>query len=223
MTALSLPRVRRPRPIALLVASVAIVAATQLSTFVRPGPPITAPAAPVTVNGPVTPPEAPITSAPSTLAKIDHSITAWTHNVATNDKDFLSAANLGLLYEARARLSGDVSDYTRATDATDRSLAIEPKQVDVLALHARLALATHDFGRALSEARSLDRIAPNQPAILAIIGDADLELGDVDGAVGMYDRIQALAPGASVTARLARVAFLQGDPMTAVRDAEAAR
>jgi tetratricopeptide (TPR) repeat protein len=176
----------------------------------------------VTVNGPVTPPEAPITSAPSTLAKVDHSIAAWTQNLAVNDRDFLSAANLGLLYEARARLSGDVSDYSRATDATDRSLAIEPKQIDVLALHARLALATHDFGRALSEAQSLDRTAPDQPAILAIIGDAELELGDVDGAAGMYDRIQALAPGPSVTARLARVAFLRGDPTTAIRDAEAA-
>lgn len=222
MTALSLPRVRRPRALALLVASLAIVAASQATTLIRVAAPIKPPAAPVTVSGPVTPPEAPITSAPNTLAKIDHSITAWTHNIATNDRDFLSAANLGLLYEARARLSGDVSDYTRANDAADRSLAIEPKQVDVLALHARLALATHDFGRALSEAQSLDRTAPDQPAIFAIIGDADLELGDVDGAVGMYDRIQALAPGPSVTARLARVAFLQGDPMTAVRDAEAA-
>jgi tetratricopeptide (TPR) repeat protein len=222
VTALSLPRVRRPRPIALLLASVAIVAASQVATFIRPAAPATQQEAPVTVSGPVTPPEAPITSAPSTLVKIDHSISAWTQNLATNDHDFLSAANLGLLYEARARLSGDVSDYTRATDATNRSLAIEPKQIDVLALHARLALATHDFGRALSEAQSLDRTAPNQPAILSIIGDAGLELGDVDGATAIYDRVQALTPGSAVTARLARVAFLRGDTAAAIRDSEAA-
>ena len=221
MTAISLPRARRPRPIALLVTAAALVAVTQLSTLLRPAGQAVSPVPP-TINGPVTAPDAPITNAPGTLAKVDHSIAAWTQNLTVNDRDFLSAANLGHLYEARARLSGDVSDYSRAEDATNRSLAIEPKQLDVLALHARLALATHDFGRALAEAQSLDRTAPDQPAILAIIGDASLELGDVDGAADMYDRIQAIAASPAVTARLARVAFLRGDAASAFREAEAA-
>jgi len=178
---------------------------------------------PVTVNGPVTAPDAPVVNAPGSLAQIDHSIAAWTQNLATNDKDFLSAADLGLLYEARARLSGDIGDYTRAQDAVDRSLAIVPTQIDVLAEHARLAFATHDFGRALSEAQSLDRTAPNQPAILAIIADAQLELGDVDTAAATYERIQKVATSPAIAARLARVAFLRGDPAGAVRMAEAAQ
>ena len=47
--------------------------------------------------------------------------------------------NLALLYEGRARLSGDIGDYTRASEAATRSLSIEPRQLDVQALHARLA------------------------------------------------------------------------------------
>ena len=228
MTALStlrIPNLRGPRPVALLVASVALVVASQAITLVRPAAP-TAPAAPanppVTINGPVTPPEAPIAAAPDSLAKIDHSITAWTQNLAANDRDFLSAANLAVLYEARARLSGDITDYSRANDASERSLRIVPSQLDVLALHARLALATHDFSRALTEAAALDRTAPNQPAILAILGDARLELGDVDAATDLDNRIQALTPGPGITARLARLSFLRGDPAAAVRQAEAA-
>jgi tetratricopeptide (TPR) repeat protein len=223
MTALSLPRVRHPRPLALLVASLALVASSQIATALHPSAPPARPATQSTVSGPVSPPDAPVMNAPDSLAKIDHSISAWTQNLATNDRDFLSAANLGLLYEARARLSGDVGDYTRAEEATNRSLAIEPKQLDVLALHARLLLATHDFGHALTEAQSLDRTAPDQPAILAIMADAQLELGNVDAATDLYGQIQALTPGPAVTARLARIAFLRGDPAAAVRGAESAQ
>ena len=162
-------------------------------------------------------------NAPDDLARIDHNISAWTKNLAANDKDFLSASNLGLLYEARARLSGDVADYGRANAAAERSLGIVPTQLDVLALHARLAFATHDFTRALSEASALDRTAPDQPAILAIVGDAHLELGDVDAAATIYGRIATLAPGPAITARLARLSFLRGDPAGAVQQAEAAQ
>ena len=229
MTALRLPRTRPVRPLAILAASLVLVAASQAVNLLRPAPQAApahpaAPAAvePPTVSGPVSAPEAPVTGAPADLLTIDHSITAWTKNLAANDKDFLSAANLGLLYEARARLSGDVSDYGRATDAANRSLAIEPKQLDVQALHARLLLATHDFGGALREAQAIDAQAPNQPAVLSIMADATLELGDVAGATALYDRVAAAAPGPAVTARLARIAFLSGKTTDAVTQASAA-
>lgn len=224
MTALSLPRPRRLRPLALLGASLALVAASQAANLLAPRASAPAPAvvAPQTVSGPVAPAGAPIAGAPGSLDVIDHSIAAWTSNVTKNARDFLSAANLGLLYEARARLSGDVSDYTRATEAANRSLAIEPRQLDVQALHARLQFATHDFAKALTEAQAIDRQAPNQPALLAIVADATLELGDVDGAAQLYDRVRVLAPGPAVSARLARVAFLRGDTAGAVAMAESA-
>ena len=220
--ALRLPRVRSPRPLALLVASLAIVVGSQVATLLQASPAtgLAAPADRPTINAPVSPPEAPVANAPDDLARIDHNIAAWTRNVAGNEKDFLSAANLAALYEARARLSGDVADYGRAAEAAGRSLGIVPDQLDVLALHARLALATHDFGRALSEASSLDRTAPDQPAILSIMGDAQLELGDYDAATSLYGRVGTLAPGPAITARLARLSFLRGDPAGATKQAE---
>ena len=223
--ALRFPRLKSPRPLALLGAALAIVVASQVVTFLQGSPAqrIASPADRPTINAPVSPPEAPVPNAPDDLARIDHNISAWTRNLAANDKDFLSASNLGLLYEARARLSGDVADYGRANAAAERSLRIVPTQLDVLALHARLAFATHDFTRALSEASSLDRTAPDQPAILAIMGDAHLELGDVDAAATIYGRVATLAPGPAITARLARLSFLRGDPADAVMQAEAAR
>jgi tetratricopeptide (TPR) repeat protein len=224
MTALSLPRPRRLRPLAILGASLALVAASQAANLLAPRSPAAAPIAPagLAVSAPDAPAGAPIVGAPGSVETIDHSIAAWTANIAANDQDFISAGNLATLYEARARLSGDVSDYVRATTAADRSLAIEPRQVDVQALHARLQLATHDFGKALAEARAIDRDLPNQPAVLAIIADASLELGDVDGASRLYDQIHAATPGPAITARLARVEFLRGDPSAAVSLSESA-
>lgn len=226
MTALSLPRPRRIRPrrirpVALLAASAALVGVTQLGSLLQPG---SSPATiqRLTISGPIVPPDAPVANAPGSIAQLDHSIAAWTTNLAANDRDFLSAANLGLLYEARARLSGDVTDYARAETAANRSLAVEPRQLDVQALHARILLATHDFSRALAEAETVDRSAPDQPAVLAILGDAELELGRLDAAATRYAAIQALAPGPAVTARLARVAFLRGDPAAATTLAESA-
>ena len=216
MTAISLPRPRRVRPLAVLAASVVLVATVQVAAQLRPGAPAAPPVQAPAVEGPVAPPQAPIGNAPGSLAQIDHSIAAWSANLEENAADFLSARNLGLLYEARARLSGDVTDYARADEAATRSLSIEPRQLDVRALHARILLATHDFSGALHEASMIDRSAPDQPAVLAIIGDASLELGDVDAAAAIYGRINAIAPGPAVTARLARVAFLRGDAAGAV-------
>jgi tetratricopeptide (TPR) repeat protein len=238
MTALSLPRLRfarprRIRPLGILAASLALVAAGQLASVNRgpeaappqaigPGAAPAGPGTPQSVDGPVSPPNAPFADTPSSLVQIDSSIARWSANLAANDLDFISARNVALLYEGRARISGDVTDYARAEEAASRSLGIEPRQLDVRALHARILLATHAFSRALTEASAVDRSAPNQPAVLAILGDASLELGDVDGAAATYERIQELAPGPAVTARLARVAFLRGDPAGAVSLAESA-
>lgn len=222
MTAITLPRPRRIRPLAVLAASLALVATVQVVAQLRPAAPATSPDLAPAVEGPISPPQAPIGGAPGSLVQIDHSITAWTANLAANDRDFLSARSLGLLYEARARLSGDVTDYARAEEAATRSLSIEPRQLDVRALHARVLLATHQFSRALAEASRIDRTAPDQPAVLAIIGDASLELGDVDRAAAIYERIEKLAPGPAVTARLARVAFIRGDESAALSLAAAA-
>jgi tetratricopeptide (TPR) repeat protein len=219
MTALSLPRPRRIRPFAVLAASIALIAASQLVNLVRPTSVSTPDVAP-RVAGPISPPEAPIAGTPGTLDRIDKAISAWTVNVTANEADFLSAATLGQLYEARARLSGDVTDYVRAEQAASRSLAIEPRQLDVQALHSRILLATHDFRGALAGAEAVDRAAPDQPAVLAIIGDAQLELGELEAAADAYARIEAFAPGPAVSARLARVAFLRGTTDEAVRLAE---
>jgi tetratricopeptide (TPR) repeat protein len=211
------PRLRpRPsRPALALLTALAVVAGTYLlaaspavparqDQLAGEGPGAPAPAAPGAVP------------AAGSLEQIDHSIRAWTTNLAANDRDFYSATNLGLLYDARGRLTGDVGDYQRAREALDRALAIFPAHLPARLLHARILQTTHDFAGALAEADVLLREDPHQVQALATAGDARLELGDLDGAAAAAAELARLAPGAPVTARLSRLAFLRGDPAGAL-------
>ena len=117
------PRWRPGRPLVALLAALAVVGATYAVARPDAG---TEPAATSTVGS---------------LQQIDHSIQAWTTNLTINDRDFYAATNLGLLYEARGRLTSDVGDYERARVALDRALAIVPADLPARVLHARVLLA----------------------------------------------------------------------------------
>jgi tetratricopeptide (TPR) repeat protein len=145
------------------------------------------------------------------IAQLDRSIGAWTANLAANDRDFISATNLGLLYDARGRLTGDVADYGRAQEALARALAIVPDHLPARLLQARLLQTTHDFSGALAASKAILRDDPTQAQALATMGDALLELGQVDEAEAAFGRLAVETPGAAVTARQSRVAYLRGD------------
>jgi tetratricopeptide (TPR) repeat protein len=227
MTALAEPqaprsprlRLRRVRPAALLVAALAVAVGSYAGSMLLGRPathPITAVAPPLDA-APVEPADGPATASATvaSLAVLDHDIGLWTANVAKNDRDFVSATTLGSLYDARGRLTGDVGDYLRAEDALDRSLAIAPGEMAAGVLHARLRQTMHDFTAAMVETQAILKDDPTQMQALATLGDAKLELGDIDGAAAAFATLQAKVPGPAVTARLSRIAFLRGDATAA--------
>ena len=120
--------------------------------------------------------------------------------------------NLGILYEARAKITGDVDDYDRAKRAMEQALSIEPAEMAARVVHARVLASLHDFTDALAEAKAILHDDPTQLPALATEGDAQLELGDVAGAAASYEALAKAAPGAAVDARLSRLAFIQGHP-----------
>jgi tetratricopeptide (TPR) repeat protein len=54
------------------------------------------------------------------------------------------------------------------------------------------------------------------------MGDATLELGDLDGAAAAYDRLQAAADSSAARVRLGRLAFIEGRTKDALADSKAA-
>ena len=212
---------RPPRAAGLVVAAAMIVAATYASTLFRaaPAPTSTGSAAgqpPVSVQ--IDAGAAPVES----VAQIDHSIEAWSKNLATNPRDFLAATNLAVLYQGRGRLSYDLTDYQRSLEAARDALAIEPSHVPARLAEASTLVSLHDFTAAVAAADAVLTDHPAELAALAVRFDAELDVGRVDDA---RKDLQVLAAtgGPAVLVREARLESVTGRSARALELATQAR
>jgi hypothetical protein len=223
---------QRPRAIGFLAAALLVAGASYgLAALRPPASVITAPAAIDVPHDPATialPGDAAGGPEIGSLEQIDHSIKAWTINLTTNPKDFISATNLALLYHGRGRLSGDLGDQTRALEAARTATAIAPTQTAARSLEASILYTLHDFAGSLAIADALYRANPADLGSLATRADAELELGLIAAARADYDVLAAAAaaataPRPAVDVRLARLAYVTGDPARALTLALSAR
>jgi tetratricopeptide (TPR) repeat protein len=213
------PRLRpvRPRLAGIVAATVLLVAGSYAVTWLprTPSPaPQVAPSQPASSLAPADAPA--VGFSDRLLARFDRAITAWNANVASNSGDYISATNLGTVYVGRARLTGDLADYERALTAADRAIGISGDYLPARTLRGTVLFALHDFGAALAEAHAIRKLDAGNLQALATIGDASLELGDVDAARAAYAELERLAPSAPVFSRLGHLAFIQGDPDRAI-------
>lgn len=196
-----------PRSLALVTVAVAIALASfgvaLLGAPMRPTAPRTD--APASLNLP-----ADVGADRRPLAEVDGAIAAWSANLEAEPRDFISAVNLAELYLARLRITGDVADVARATEAAERALAVDAALAPALLLRAQAAHARHDFAAAESGALEVLEQAPDAPEALAVLGDARLELGAYELAATTYARLDELADGPAVDARFARLAAVTG-------------
>ena len=206
----------RPRAAGILIAAAAVVLATHLGSALAPRP----------APDPALPPAAALTDpsgiAHASIDTIDRSIGAWTQNLIANPRDFLAATNLAVLYHGRGRLSGDLADTDRALEAAATALHIAPGHAPARAAEAAIRFTLHDFVGARGVAEALVRDDPTQLGALATLADAKLELGRLAGARADYERLAAATGGPAVDVRLARLAYVSGDPDGAVAHARAA-
>ncbi|HEX8940442.1 MAG TPA: tetratricopeptide repeat protein [Candidatus Limnocylindrales bacterium] len=172
-------------------------------------------AAPAASAARLAPPDGPAIGVDPDIARLDRAIGVWTANLQDDRADFVSAGNLALDEYTRGRLTGSLDDYDRARQATELALAVYPADTAARSMRAVLLATLHDFAAALREAGAVYDADRSQLQALATVGDAQLELGQYDAAAATYAALQARAPGAAVTARLAHLAQLQG------RDADA--
>jgi tetratricopeptide (TPR) repeat protein len=165
-------------------------------------------------------------SAPSTaelLVALDGRIALWGRKSGRDVDDYISAANLGALRLTRAKLTSSADDYSAARAAIDRALKADPGYQPARQLDATLRFTLHDFSGALAAANAMLRDDPTDLEALATRGDAQLELGDLDAANATYTTLGSRVSGPAVDLRLARLAFVTGDPALAVTLATSAR
>jgi tetratricopeptide (TPR) repeat protein len=150
------------------------------------------------------------------LAELDRLIRAFDRQT-TDAPSALGFTFLGQLELERARLTGDVSSYGRATRALDMAVDLSPEDPEPRALLAGVRFTTHDFAGAFELADTIYE-SDGTVAALAVRGDAALELGRYEEAAADYRALADAQPEASSSlVRLSRLAFMQGDGEQAAR------
>ena len=118
---------------------------------------------------------------------------------------------LSQMYLQRGRFTGDVQTYEQAAAAADRAVGLAPADRTARTLAAGIRYTTHDFAAAEQAAAALVAERPTDEGSLAVLGDAQLELGDYAAATTTYGKLAASSPdAAAASVRQARLAFLQG-------------
>jgi tetratricopeptide (TPR) repeat protein len=139
-----------------------------------------------------------------------------------NGADAAAYGELGLLLLQRVRITGDASDYLRASQALDAALAHDPIQVDALMGKGILALALHDFRGAMGWAEQARAVNPFRAELLGILVDAHVELGEYEQAEQTLQEMVNLRPGLDSYSRVAYLRELHGDVDGAIQAMEAA-
>lgn len=143
--------------------------------------------------------------------------------VRTDPEDWEGRAALGAAYIAQAAVTGDPTLYLRAEESIERSLDDHPNDnLPATIAQSSLAAARHDFGLALEWGERADALAPDNPSVKGVVGDALLELGRYDEAFATFQRMIDLRPDLPAYSRISYARELQGDVDGAVEAMAAA-
>jgi tetratricopeptide (TPR) repeat protein len=133
---------------------------------------------------------------------------------ADDPDDFIAANQLVDRLLKRYRWLGRLEDLRRADRVAELSLKAMAAELNTGGLAGRIqtAQAMHRFVEARDLARQLETLLPGKALPPQLLGDALLELGDLDGAAKAYAQmLERTESDPSMEGRLARVAWLRGD------------
>jgi len=129
---------------------------------------------------------------------------------------------LGLAYQQGVRETGDFAYLAKSEGVLRRALRIDPKDARAVYGLGSLALARHEFRRALALGRRAQSLAP-AARNLGVIGDALLQLGRYDEAFATFDRMARMRPDLAAYARISYGRELIGKPRAAIAAMKLAR
>jgi len=125
----------------------------------------------------------------------ERSIAQANRLIEKNPKDFEAYNALAFALSRRARETSDVTYYTRAEEALQKSFAISADNFDGARTHVWLLLGKHEFAAALEEAKKLNKKMPDDIMIYGFLADANVELGNYQPAEAAAQWMLDLRPG----------------------------
>jgi len=123
---------------------------------------------------------------------------------------------LGQAWVRKARETADPVYYLNADACADQALRLDPKSTQALELRTLLQLSNHQFARARDTGEAALAKRSDLPLMLGLISDADLELGDYDGAERRAQEMMNLKPCLPSYSRVSYLHWLHGDQKAAL-------
>ncbi len=151
------------------------------------------------------------------LKRIRADVAFWGGRFAESPGDFVSAVRLAASEIELARATGDLTAYLAASAAVEGALDAYPTYGPALDYRGVIQIALHQFQDARASATAILATNPEDPAALATLGDATLELGDVAAAADAIGRLRAIDDSAASLVRSSHLAFIEGRTADAVR------
>jgi tetratricopeptide (TPR) repeat protein len=124
--------------------------------------------------------------------------------------DVPNLERLATLFIAKARISGDPGYYKQAEACAEVLSSVAGGELAGALLRGHVRHALHDFEAAEHIARDLVA-RRGMPLDLGLLGDVLLDLGRLDEAKSVYQRMLDLRPGLQSYARAGQIRWLAGD------------
>lgn len=115
----------------------------------------------------------------------------------------------------RLRDTGEQTNYNLAENTYQQALRLQPDCVDAMNGMAWVEGGRHVFDASMKWAKQALALAPDSADAFGILGDAELELGDYDGAFRHYQMMMDLRPDLSSWSRGAYLLWLTGNKIKA--------
>jgi tetratricopeptide (TPR) repeat protein len=130
---------------------------------------------------------------------------------------------LALALARRARETADPAHYDEAWQATERSIKLEPGNLEARKLQVWILLGQHEFARAIEAAEQINKAVPDDVLVYGFLVDGYVELGRYDKAEAAAQWMLDMRPGnVPGLTRAAHLRELFGDHAGAVEFMDAA-
>lgn len=143
----------------------------------------------------------------STLSPAEQSIASAKKEIAKKPTSYFGYNQLAIALSRRARETSDVTFYSQAEDALNKSLELSPNNLEADKIRIWLLLGRHEFPAALEAATALNKKVPDDVLVYGFLVDANAELGNYKAAEDAAQWMLNIRPGN--LPGLARAAYLR--------------
>ncbi len=147
----------------------------------------------------------------STNPKLDNAIFQLQSAINSNPKVTKNYFDLSNAFLQKVRETGDSTYYSKIENLLDKVEKLDPKNADVPAIRASIAIGRHHFKEAKEFAEKALTINPNREIYYGLLGDAEIELGQYQNAVDNFQKMVDIRPDFSSYSRIAYIRELYGD------------